>query len=243
MTHAIEWEWEALSAAALEAYAKGDRAAAIHLWDRALAISHQFGEQDPRRAASENNAALSLLLDESFDEARGAFKQATQSWTKGLAWTETMDVQRPARSSLFHLRMERRHAKAFGEVRRHRNRLLLEGGLALTQFNLGLTELFLDQDAQGDRLLSQAAETRAKVLGPNNPELGTILRVLAGRSEVEGDLDRLRALELEIDRVSSEAARSALELWRAEQPAEMNDMRRLLGAAYLTAMVHERDFL
>ncbi len=81
------------------------------------------------------------------------------------------------------------------------------------------------------------------MLGPNNPELGTILRVLAGRSEVEGDLDRLRALELEIDRVSSEAARPALELWRAEQPAEMNDMRRLLGAAYLTAMVHERDFL
>ena len=38
-------------------------------------------------------------------------------------------------------------------------------------------------------------------------------------------------------------APDVLDAWRREQPLDMNDTRRLLAAGYLTAIVHERDFL
>jgi len=239
----IEWEWEAFSATALDAYANARRSEAGHLWQRALEKSTVFPAGDPRHAASLNNASIACLLAEDYEKARAGFDDALALWHSGLAWTTTMAVSPLARSSLFHLRMEQRHKRAFGDIRRSRNRELLEGTVALSQFNAALSRLYLDLDDAADRLLADALAARQRACGPNNPEFVQIAKTISGRHDMSGRAEAAQAIDLELAAVDTASARSAVEAWRADQPGEMTDMRRLLGAAHLTAMVHERDFL
>ena len=67
---ATEWEWDALSAAALDAYRLARREEAVHLWRRADALARDFPEGDPRRAATRNNSALVLLIEQDHDGRR-----------------------------------------------------------------------------------------------------------------------------------------------------------------------------
>lgn len=238
-----EWEWEAFSTTAMTAYNAGRWPEARHLWHQARELSTSFAADDPRRATSSNNAAISYLIDEDYTQAREQFEQTLLSWQTSLRWTDTMIVGAVARSSLFHLRMEQRHQDAFTEFRRSRNRESLKGAIALTQFNKALTHLFLDQDGEADLLLATAAEEREKSFGPNSPELAQILRVRSGRCEILGDAEAAHELELKARAIQEAPARPALEHWAIDQPNKMNDMRRLNAANYLTAMIHERDFL
>ena len=180
---ATEWEWDALSAAALEAYRAARRDEAVHLWRRAAALAGDFPEGDPRRAASGNNSALAFLIDQDL------------------------------------------------------------GGAVLTRFNLAIARLFLDEDETADALLAAALAEREQAFGPNNAEVIEIARVLSGRADAAEDDDRMSLHDARIEAAAGNRARDVLDIWRGEQPLEMNDTRRLLGAGYLTAMVHERDFL
>jgi len=238
-----EWEWEACSVAALDAYTKARRAEAVHLWRRAKELSARFPANDPRHATSLNNATISAVLSEDHDQAYSGFEAALELWQNGLGWTDSMTVTPVARSSLFHFRMEQRHSDAFAEVRRNRNKILLDGSLALTRFNLALCCFFRDVDDIGDRLLGEALAEREQSCGTNNPEYVQIARVISGRLDMAGRLEAANEIDQELQSSADELTRSALEIWRQEQPGELTDMRRLLSAAYLTAMVHERDFL
>lgn len=238
-----EWEWDALSAAALEAYRAARREEAVHLWRRAGALAENFPAGDPRRAASENNGALALLIDHDHEGAARALSSALASWDAALEWTRTMSVSAVARSSLFHQRLEQRHVETYGDVRRARHREFLGGALALTRFNLAIAELFLDRDETADRLLVTALAEREQAFGPNNGEVAEIARVLSGRADAAEDDARMEVYDAKIRSVVENRAADVLDAWRREQPLEMNDTRRLLAAAYLTAIVHERDFL
>ena len=238
-----EWEWDALSAAALDAYRAVRRAEAAHLWRRAGALAKGFPEGDPRRAASENNTALALLIDQDHDGAAPALSSALSAWESALEWTRGMAVAAVARSSLFHQRLEQRHVRVYGDVRRARHREFLTGALALTRFNLAIARLFQDDDETADRLLTTALAEREQAFGPNNPEVVAIARVLSGRADAAGDDSRTALYDAKIEAAGGGPATDALDAWRREQPLEMNDTRRLLAAGYLTAIVHERDFL
>ena len=240
---AREWEWDALSAAALEAYRAARRAEAVHLWRRAGALARDFPQGDPRRAASRNNSALALLIDGNHDGAALALSAALGAWDAALAWTRSMRVGAAARSSLFHQRMEQRHVAAYGDVRRARHRGFLGGAAALTRFNLAIARLFLDDDEAADALLEAALAGRERAFGPNDTEAVEIARVLSGRADIAGDDARMALYDARIEAAAAHRARDALDAWRREQPLETNDTRRLLAAGYLTAMVHERDFL
>ncbi len=238
-----EWEWDALSAAALDAYRSARRGEAVHLWRRAGSLARGFPEGDPRRAASHNNDALALLIDQDHDGAVPALSSALASWEAALEWTRGMTVSAVARSSLFHQRMEQRHVAAYGDVRRARHREFLAGAAALTRFNLAIARLFLDDDEAADALLATALAERERAFGPNNAEVIEIARVLSGRADAAEDDARMALYDARIKAAAGNRARDVLDIWRREQPLEMNDTRRLLGAGYLTAMVHERDFL
>ncbi len=237
-----EWEWEAFSVSACEAYHCAQAAKAIHLWSRADELAGTFAPNDPRRAASANNTAIGFLIAEQTVEAAAGFAEAARLWKKAGSWAKEMDVKPIARSSLFHLRMAERHEGAFDTVRRARNLELLEGTHALTHFNQAIALLFLDDDDEADRLLLQAAGLRETACGPNNYELARINQVIAGRHEHAGNHCEARALDRKVENSQAEQSRWALECWREEQPVELDDPRRLLAAAHLTAMVHERDF-
>ena len=238
-----EWEWDALSAAALEAYRAARRDEAVHLWRRAGALAEDFPAGDPRRAASENNGALALLIDHNHEGAARALSSALASWDAALEWTRTMSVAAVARSSLFHQRLEQRHVATYGDVRRARHREFLTGAAALTRFNLAIAELFLDRDDTADRLLETALAERERTFGPNSGEVAEIARVLSGRADAAGDDARMEVYDARVRSAVENRAADVLDTWRREQPLQMNDTRRLLAAAYLTAIVHERDFL
>ena len=240
---AKEWEWDALSAAALDAYRSARRGEAVHLWRRAGSLARGFPEGDPRRATSENNRALTLLIEQDHSGAVPALSSALASWDAALEWTRGMRVSAVARSSLFHQRMERRHVTAYGDIRRARHRMFLTGAAALTRFNLAIARLFLDDDEAADALLTAALEEREQRFGPNNAEFVEIARVLSGRADAAEDDARMAKYDARIQAAAGNLARDVLDIWRQEQPLEMNDTRRLLSAGYLTAMVHERDFL
>ncbi len=238
-----EWEWDALSAAALDAYRAARREEAVHLWRRAGALAQHFPAGDPRRAASENNSALAFLVDQDHDGAVPALSTALSSWDAALEWTRGMTVAAVARSSLYHQRMEQRHVQTYGDVRRARHREFLAGAAALSRFNLAIARLFLDEDETADRLLAAALAEREQAFGPNNAEVVQIARVLSGRADAAEDEDRMAAYDAKIEAAAKNQASDVLDTWRREQPLEMTDTRRLLAAGYLTAIVHERDFL
>ena len=238
-----EWEWDALSAAALDAYRAARREEAVHLWRRAGALAQDFPAGDPRRAASENNSALAFLVNQDHDGAVPVLSTALSSWDAALEWTRGMTVAAVARSSLYHQRMEQRHVQTYGDVRRARHREFLAGAAALSRFNLAIARLFLDEDETADRLLAAALAEREQAFGPNNAEVVQIARVLSGRADAAEDEDRMAAYDAKIEAAAKNQASDVLDTWRREQPLEMTDTRRLLAAGYLTAIVHERDFL
>ena len=241
------WEWEVFSAAALEAYRAARRDEAVHLWRRAGALVQDFPQDfppgDPRRAASGNNAALALLIGQDHEGAAAALTSALGAWEAALDWTGGMTVSPVARSSLFHQRLEQRHIETYGDVRRARHRAFLTGAVALTRFNLGIARLFLDEDEAAGRLLETALEERERAFGPNNPEVAEIARVLSGSADAAGNDERMARFDGKIRTVVENRAIDVLDAWRKEQPHEMTDTRRLLAATYLTAIVHERDFM
>ena len=49
--------------------------------------------------------------------------------------------------------------------------------------------------------------------------------------------------DAKVQTVADNRSTDMLEAWRREQPLDMTDTRRLLAATYLTAIVHERDFM
>ncbi len=238
-----EWEWDALSAAALDAYRAARREEAIHLWQQAGIIARDFPAGDPRRAASENNSALALLIDQDHDNAVPALSSALSSWSAAMGWTHNMAIAAVARSSLFHQRMEQRHVETYGDVRRARHREFLTGAAALTRFNLAIVWLFLDEDETADKLLITALAEREQGFGPNNTEVAEIARVLSARADTAEDNARMAVYDAKIKTAAENRAADVLDAWRREQPLEMTDTRRLLAAVYLTAIVHERDFL
>lgn len=238
-----EWEWEAFSAAALEAYRTARREEAVHLWRRAGTLAREFPAGDPRRAASANNDALGLLIDQAHESAAAALTSALAAWDGALDWTGGMAVSPVARSSMFHQRLEQRHVETYGDVRRARHRAFLTGAVALTRFNLGIARLFLDEDEAAEKLIERALAEREQAFGPNNPEVAEIARVLSGKADAAEDDARMALYDAKIRIVAENRATDVLDAWRKEQPHEMTDTRRLLAAAYLTTIVHERDFM
>ena len=242
-TLSAEWEWDAFSAAALEAYRAARRDEAVHLWRQAGALAQEFPAGDPRRAANDTNGALAFLIDQDHESAAAALTAALGAWDAALEWTGSMTVSAMARSSLFHQRMEQRHVETYGDVRRARHREFLTGAVALTRFNLAIARLFLDEDAAAGPLLETALEEREGAFGPNNPEVAEIARVLSGRADAAEDDARMAHYDAKIRTVAENRTVDVLDAWRREQPLEMTDTRRLLAATYLTAIVHERDFM
>ena len=238
-----EWEWEAFSAAALEAYRAARRNEAVHLWRRAGALAREFPAGDPRKAASANNDALALLIDQAHESAAAALTSALAAWDEAFDWTGAMAVSPVARSSMFHQRLEQRHVETYGDVRRSRHRAFLTGAAALTRFNLGIARLFLDEDEAAEKLLETALAEREQAFGPNNPEVAEIARVLSGKADAAEDDERMALYDGKIRTVVENRATAMLDAWRKDRPHEMTDTRRLLAAAYLTAIVHERDFM
>ncbi len=232
----VQWEWETLSVAAIEACSLGDLMAAVHLWQRSSDVSSEFSDGDPRCAATANNVGIAHLIRDDLDRAHSAMQDSLISWEASRSWIDRMAVPVAARSSLFHLRMEQRHRAGYETFKRHTVSRLLDGAQAITLFNVALVSFMRDEDDAADTLLAQSIDMRRTSSGPSDPALATMLALQAGRHDACGRLADAEACSAEARRIAQSPARDGLALWRAERPRHISDMRTALAAGYLTAI-------
>ncbi len=231
-----DWTFEALTLAAIDAHSVGETEVSWQLWLQCEPLAQSFAGDDPRRATAMNNAALAHHGSGNLDCATELWHGALKAWEASAAFVERMSIPVAAHSSTFHLRMEQRHRESYATFKRQRLSELLAGAKAITMCNLALAYFARDADTPADGLLARAVEERRAGFGHSDPHLQIMLGLLAGRQDMLGQSAAADATALEARRIASEPARSALELWGAERPRGMNDLRRVLAAAYLTVM-------
>ena len=81
---AQETRWDSIMADAVKAYQQADYAQAEKLFLAALKEAEQFGEQDPRFAASLNNLAELYRAQGKYAQAEPLYQRALAIWEKAL---------------------------------------------------------------------------------------------------------------------------------------------------------------
>ena len=125
-----EQRWEARAREGLVAFQAGRTEEAYAAWRSAAAIARAFAADDPRRAASRTHLALCHAAGGDTAKARRAFRRALRTWEAAEAWVTRMTVERRARSSGFHLRLEAKHPGGYDAVARAGFARLLGAGRA-----------------------------------------------------------------------------------------------------------------
>ena len=125
-------DWEGLQSAAAEAFAGNDLdSAAAHSAAALRTARASFEADDPRLATSLANYAAALRQK---GEAVPAtlWEEALGVWDGAPAWLARQRLAPRARSSIFHLRLEARHAGAYDANLRRRASALLDEARAAT---------------------------------------------------------------------------------------------------------------
>jgi hypothetical protein len=102
--------WEQIQETAAGCRAAGDIEEAEELWQGALEVAREyFADNDPRLAASLVNAALIHRRAGREAQAQILLAEALLVWKAADAWIAMLKPDVRARSSTFHLRMQRKH--------------------------------------------------------------------------------------------------------------------------------------
>jgi hypothetical protein len=126
--------WEQIQEAAAEALAAGKWDEATWYWETGLALAREaFQDDDPRLATSLANRAVSVRREGRAEPAGKLFGQALSVWQRCGPWLEALAPERRARSSLFHLRLERKHPGGYDRHSLARYQALAEEGRAATR--------------------------------------------------------------------------------------------------------------
>lgn len=129
-----EIEWELTQERAAVHAETGCYDEATPLWAEALYLARlNFAQNDPRLATSIANHAFALRRGGDDKMAVELFEEAVRIWKTSALWIETLRIERMARSSLFHLRMEMRHWDEYEKTARTRlHRFAEEAQTAVT---------------------------------------------------------------------------------------------------------------
>lgn len=123
--------WEQIQVTAAERELAGDRAEAAALWKGALEVAHaHFSDNDPRLATSLANYALAQRRKGNTEEANVLFEEALAVWDASEPWIAGLNPEVRARSSTFHLRLERKHRSGYDHFSRQRYTALASEGRA-----------------------------------------------------------------------------------------------------------------
>ena len=224
--------WEARVLEGLAAFQAGRVEEAYAAWRSAAGIARAFSADDPRRAASCTHLALCHAAGGDVRKARRAFRRALQAWDAAEAWVARMALPQRARSSGFHLRLERKNPGGYDAIARVEYAKLLGAGRAAAL--AGGAHLARDHVAA----LEEAQELRFAGLGRRDADQAPLLRAIEACRREAGDDGsahdaRQRAEAIERDPVVFGPERLA-----GESRVEMtSDLRRLEAAVYLTPVV------
>lgn len=129
-----ELTWEHVQEAAAEALAGGGWDTAASLWRTALTLAREtFEPGDPRLAASLANQAAAARHGGDGEAATALFDEARAVWEACRPWVAALAPERRSRSSLFHLRLERKHPSGYDHHSRARYEALAEEGREVTE--------------------------------------------------------------------------------------------------------------
>lgn len=174
-------EWERLTEQALSDLAAGRAAAAFEGFGRALRLARtDLAKDDPRLATSLSNQAAALIAAGEGAKTGQIRASAAQAWAACQGWVGKMTAPRTARSSMFHLRMERLHRPAYEERWREKGRELL----AEVQSRIGGCEALVLVDPQEAGLrVERWRRERPVTLSDPRKLLGAVI-LLAAREDV-----------------------------------------------------------
>ena len=120
---AADVDWERKSEEALRLMASGRPDQACRLWREALEIARAaFGATDLRLGTSLANVAACERRNGTAHAAAALLAEARGIWDGAEGQVETLEMERRARSSLFHLRLELRHRAVYDANARRRLR-------------------------------------------------------------------------------------------------------------------------
>lgn len=126
-----ELTWEQVQESAAEALLAGDWRQAGSLWTVGLDIARAtFAASDPRLATSLANKAMAMRRAGKTAAAADLFDESLAVWACSGPWALALAPERRARSSTFHLRLERRHPGGYDRQARARYTALAEEGHA-----------------------------------------------------------------------------------------------------------------
>ena len=180
---ADDLDWETEGTAALNLLAAGDRPRAAECFARMVRIANTaFPADDPRLATSLANQGAALVASGKTDLSGLSIRDARRIWQDSDAWIAGMSRPRMARSSLFHMRMERRHRATYEERWRVKWAELAREGRELVG---DAGPLNLVSSAEADRRLARWRRERPDVLDDSRKLIGAVL-LLACTSSAEG---------------------------------------------------------
>ena len=123
--------WEQIQATAAERELAGDHAEAAALWKGALEVAREhFSDNDLRLATSLANFAVAQRRVGNTGAAKGLFEKALAVWDASEPWVSRLKPELRARSSTFHLRLERKHRGGYNQFARERYTSLVSEGRA-----------------------------------------------------------------------------------------------------------------
>ncbi len=141
-----EFAWLRDCEAAWACCLDGHWRAAAAAWEAAAPMAERFPAADPRRAAGASNLSLARRIRGAEGEALRLNQAAAECWREAETWLERARLTPRGRSSLFHLRLWRRHAAHYERAARADCLAALRTAQAVTFVNHA--ELL---NARGDR--------------------------------------------------------------------------------------------
>jgi len=204
-------------------------------WREAFAVSRQFDEADPRVGASMSNMGVAARLRGHREEAESLYRSALDRWSSARDWVREMHLQPRARSSLFHMRMEKKHRDAYDRIAVKPFVEVVVGGMGATRNNLAEL-LFLEGRLESSsEFLEQALEERSGLLAEEDPGAAVIRMNL---SRLHGTEARDAARQTSDSSIGelflSQARRQA---WIVDNPPFFTDEGRLMSALLLVYVV------
>ena len=229
-----EFCWVELTEAAGTLVAAGRLGLAADNWRLAFDTAQAFQEDDPRRASSHSNLAVAHRIQGEFDLAEQCCRRAMAGWQAAAHWVRRMHPPPRARSSLFHLRMERKHRQRFNQLAVQKFETLLPAGRAGTRNNLAELCQVANRLPQAQQLYSEALDERVRSIGDKDAGSAIIRRNISSLQSGSDSAPPPARESTDGEPFSSLALRRR---WLIDQPAEYTDEGRLMAALLLTYVI------
>lgn len=233
-----ECTWLQLVEEAVTEWDEGNLGAVERRYREAQRLAQEFDAVDPRRATGINNLAIVMRLRGKHGEAETLYGRAIEAWQGASEWVDRMRVSPRARSSLFHLRLERKHRDTYDELARKTFQRLLFAGPAATWNNLAELCQATGRIEEAEAMCRQALEARVISMGPEEVGATRIRENLESLSRSRArPVDPARRASPDTGTIASFRAQAVRNRWLVDAPPEFTDEGRLMAAILLTQVI------